>query len=328
MKPLYTEEKFRKAKSNDKLELECELCSKIIIKEKRVIKYGIKGYDGRQNDLCIDCFYENKTKYLELTCDECDIIFKTKAKDKKASVRNFCSKKCSIENLNTQNNIEDRRKTINKKISESLKGKKYVIKDKSIKEDRTKNYVSLICQGCKTNFCSINRKKMKYCSPECVKKYLYESVEYRTKMSIRLKGKSGGLRNGGGYSKVYEYINTYGEKMYLNKSEIKIAKVLDNLKVVWNRNNKGFDYIDLVGNNRKYYPDFYLKEYDYYLEYKGFVTEKMKHKMDDAVSKNKINLLIIYSNDKRYRDKGLNEDMLIRNESIIFNYIKGSPYVA
>ena len=83
-----------------------------------------------------------------------------------------------------------------------------------------------------------------------------------------------------------KFDNYTPENFRLNKSEIEVAKILDLLNIDWERNLKGFPYIDLNGKNRNYYPDFYVKEYDFYIEFKGFVTESMNHKMVDAVEKN------------------------------------------
>lgn len=67
------------------------------------------------------------------------------------------------------------------------------------------------------------------------------------------------------------------------------------------------------GNERKYYPDFYVNKYNYYIEFKGWITDIMKHKMSDALKRNKFNLLIIYGDDKRYKDLGLNLSMIKNN---------------
>lgn len=53
--------------------------------------------------------------------------------------------------------------------------------------------------------------------------------------------------------------------MKLNLSEIEIAKVFDNLKLDWNRNLNGFEYVDIENRPRKYYPDFYLRDYNVYM---------------------------------------------------------------
>jgi hypothetical protein len=314
---LYTDDEFKLAKSGDKLKLECEKCHEIIIKEKRAINYGIKGYDGRQNDLCKNCFYVNKIVLLKDICHNCLSEFEYRKSSKKNSEIKLCSKKCNQEHLSKCNKLK--REEINKKVSLKLKGKKSPLKGTKLKRTLQINYSFEKCKNCGIEFCNLIGRN-KYCGKECLKQF-FGSDAHRNKMSNALKGKAGGLRDGGGYSKVYEYININKQKMKLNNSEIKIAKALDNLCLNWNRNINGFKYIDIYGKNRRYYPDFYIKDYDIYVEYKGFITEKMEHKMKDALSKNNFDLLIIYSNNKRYKHLGLNDEQIKNDNNIIIENI-------
>ena len=152
-----------------------------------------------------------------------------------------------------------------------------------------------------------DRPNQTYCGKSCVSRHAQKGKP-KKKGSERKKG-SGGLRPGGGKSKVFSYVNWLGESMKLNKEEIEVAKILDSKKLEWHRNTKGFPYIDLNGNNRKFYPDFVINDY-IYLEYKGWITEKMHHKMKDAQERNPdLNLTIVVGKDKRYHKFGktLNE---------------------
>ena len=114
----------------------------------------------------------------------------------------------------------------------------------------------------------------------------------------------GGLRPGGGKSKQISYTNWLGYKMSLNKEEIEVAKVLDEKKLNWNRNRKGFPYLTRDGKQRKYYPDFVINDNEY-IEYKGWVTSEMEWKMENAKANNNLNLIIIVGNDKRYKEFGI-----------------------
>lgn len=55
--------------------------------------------------------------------------------------------------------------------------------------------------------------------------------------------------------------------------ELLVAQYLDFNNIKWERPRKGFEYI---WNNDKhiYYPDFYLTDYNIYIEVKGFETER------------------------------------------------------
>jgi len=54
--------------------------------------------------------------------------------------------------------------------------------------------------------------------------------------------------------------------------EVLVAKWFDDNNVVWEHETKCFDYV--WNGDRKYYPDFYLPEFDMYVEVKGYETER------------------------------------------------------
>lgn len=58
--------------------------------------------------------------------------------------------------------------------------------------------------------------------------------------------------------------------------ELRTAKWLDSKKVKWDTEVHPQTYV-WNGSDHKYYPDFYLKEYDVYIEVKGYKTDR-----DDA----------------------------------------------
>jgi len=187
----------------------------------------------------------------------------------------FCSSKCA-RGFSTR----EKRSLINEKVSKKLSIDPY----------------KKICFNCGMEF-ETKRKNQKVCSSICAGK------SPKPKGSNRKKG-SGGCRIGGGRSKPLPYINWLGESMKLNKEEIEVAKVLDQKKLDWSRNWKGFSYTTIDGVKRKFYPDFSIKD-KIYVEYKGWVTPKMKHKMDNAVKNNDLELIIIVGKDPRYLDMGI-----------------------
>jgi len=70
-----------------------------------------------------------------------------------------------------------------------------------------------------------------------------------------------------------------GKLIHLQSSwEVKIAKKLDDLKIEWIRPSKRIKWDD-GGRIRTYLPDFYLPEYDLYLDVKnhiGISVQKLK----------------------------------------------------
>lgn len=62
--------------------------------------------------------------------------------------------------------------------------------------------------------------------------------------------------------------------------EIIVAKWLDENNVRWEDETKSFDYE--WNGIRKYYPDFYLPDFDLFIEVKGYQTERDLHKWESV----------------------------------------------
>lgn len=194
----------------------------------------------------------------------------------------FCSMKCS-----RSFSTKDKRDIINEKVSKKLRKERKV----------------LTCESCKNKF------QHRYLKKTCSKKCQDDLQRGRSK-----KGNysaNGGIRNGGGKSKVFSYISWLGEEMFLNKDEIKLASIFDKHRFIWNRNWKGFSYIDTNGKKRNFFPDFYVKDIDSYVEYKGWLTSEIRHKMIDAKKRNELSLIIVVGEDKRYLNDGYTLEQFI-----------------
>lgn len=237
----------------------------------------------------LKAFY-NKKREIELNkvriCEKCKKEYTWKETQPFYSKR-FCSKFCSHSHI-----VSNEQK---QKISLALKNK--------YKKDIIDLPYYKKCSRCGQEFLCYNDKR-KNCDNCKGTKGLHYKVKDSSKM--------GGLREHGGKVKNYiKYINRYNNEMTLNQCEYKIAKYLDSLSYKWNRNLKGFDYIDEKGNNRKFYPDFYIQDLDLYVEFKGWNAAWMKHKMRDAQSRNpNLRLKIIYM-EKRYTET--ENDILLKD---------------
>jgi len=55
--------------------------------------------------------------------------------------------------------------------------------------------------------------------------------------------------------------------------ELRVVKHLDSIGVVWRRNKKRFDYVNLSEKKSTYCPDFYIEDWNTYLEVKGYETD-------------------------------------------------------
>lgn len=108
-----------------------------------------------------------------------------------------------------------------------------------------------------------------------------EKIERNLKHSKACKGKSGGVRPGGGRGKKGWY------KGYWCDSSWELAFVIYNLEhdIQFKRNTEGFEY-EYEGEIHRYYPDFIIK--DIYYEIKGYATRQFEAKIKQFPYKLKI----------------------------------------
>lgn len=110
-----------------------------------------------------------------------------------------------------------------------------------------RNRILIICQECNTSFSvSPGESSRKYCSVGCSNKNKYHPNSTRKKTCIYK-----GYRMDSG-------------------AEHQFALLLDKHCISWVKNTETyFPFVDSSGKTRKYYPDFYLKDYDHWVEIKG-----------------------------------------------------------
>jgi hypothetical protein len=72
-----------------------------------------------------------------------------------------------------------------------------------------------------------------------------------------------------------EYDSSIAGKIKVDGSwELKVAQYLDSLNLKWERNKKRFEYINEENKLSTYCPDFYVYDWDCYIEVKGYKTKK------------------------------------------------------
>jgi hypothetical protein len=126
---------------------------------------------------------------------------------------------------------------------------------------------------------------------------IYRTNEHRKKMS-----KFGGYREKAGRIKGKWYVDEYGNKYWLQGSwEWRLADFLNSKNIKWEKNKIGYKYL-YENKERHYYPDFYLRDFNIFIEVKGYETEKDREKWKQfpflliIVKKNEINDLDIWFN--------------------------------
>lgn len=122
----------------------------------------------------------------------------------------------------------------------------------------------------------------KYCSRQCSRK---EGGKARAK-KIPFGGHTSKLR--------IDYITKNGEVVKLQSSyEIKVAKSLDENNINWIRPN-AFKWKDSKEIEHRYYPDFYLIDYDVYLDPKNdYLVIKDKEKIERVSKQNNIYIIVL-----------------------------------
>ncbi|MAG28182.1 hypothetical protein CMI47_21880 [Candidatus Pacearchaeota archaeon] len=99
------------------------------------------------------------------------------------------------------------------------------------------------------------------------------------------------------WSKQSTYTTVDGFEVKMDSTwEVAMALRLDELGIRWMRNDKMFlPYLSARGRKRKYIPDFYLPDYDLYVEVKGYFTDAARHKMKSVLEINDVRLIILES---------------------------------
>ena len=110
-----------------------------------------------------------------------------------------------------------------------------------------------------------------------------EKISQGMKRAVRERPESYSASNVNGRVKKVEY----NEMIFDSSWEVIVAKYLEDNQINWIRPNTGIPYI-YDGSEHLYFPDFYLIDYDLYIETKGLVRDKDPYKWD-AVD----NLIII-----------------------------------
>lgn len=180
----------------------------------------------------------------------------------------FCSSSCAA----TYNNIKKDYTTFKPGPKPGFKPKnKSLIKNKQEKPQFTKiNW----CIVCSTPFIG-NRKT---CSEQCCKTSLSNSSKNRKNIFNKCVIEYNGIKLG-------------------SKYELEVAKSLDENFIKWNQ-PKPLTYFDNIGKEHKYYPDFYLPDYNIFLDPKNDFLIKNPNPYHGYSDQEKIKWTEVYNNIK------------------------------
>jgi hypothetical protein len=97
-----------------------------------------------------------------------------------------------------------------------------------------------------------------------------------------------------GRAKKIDYESPIAGKIKVDGNwELAVAKYLDSINVKWIRNKKRFDYINLVNKKSTYCPDFWVEDWNTFIEVKGYETD-----LDRCKWRQFLNPLEIWKKDK------------------------------
>lgn len=240
----YNLENFNDKKSQDVIECYCDSCDGIFYKKKALVSYILKNDENREIFCKTSCQYKSGNTRI-LKCKECENEYTT---NRKSSM--FCSLSCSAKYNNSHRdwNLEwtDERRL--KAANAVLSSKAGFMKDPVFYASKgVKPLIKKQCNHCGCSFevkpCKRNRL---YCSKKCSGHHNYHPNSTK---ATRCMYNGFALDSG---------------------AELAFAKLLDTHHISWIKNQiKFFNFTDLNGKIRKYYPDFYLPDYDWWVEIKG-----------------------------------------------------------
>jgi hypothetical protein len=195
----------------------------------------------------------------------------------KRNTNRFCNRSCSRSYQNINRTMTNDIKT---KISLSLKR----IGENKLGEKISKYYLKpKKCKEC-GNIIFFENKNQSYCSDECRgKKWKYVAM----KISC-----IGGNKN----RNSLWYNSSIAGKVFLESSyELKVAKELDENKIEWMRPK--FMFYEINNKKKRYFPDFYLIEYDIFLDPKNdFLIKQDMEKINLVQEQNNVRILILDKN--------------------------------
>lgn len=208
--------------------------------------------------------------HLKLNCVECGNEFEIDVRPgiyKRNKYKKCCSQRCShIRHL-----TEDSRN----QISIALKGKPF----SGIRGRRKIIPLSeRICKNpnCNKSFFTARWRTKKYCNPKCA------------------AWNSGGLRCNCHKKGSWYFCKWMNKDVYLDSTwEREYVIWLDLNNIEWYRPSY-FNWVDENNKTHKYYPDFYLKNEDVYIDIKNdFLIKRHEFKISQVLKLNSINLKIV-----------------------------------
>jgi hypothetical protein len=190
----------------------------------------------------LDCYRTFIKAIPNVTCLNCGKIFhKTKGQ---IGQKNFCSHSCCATFSNLRRDYSSVW-TPERKLRQSTLMKDSSYRPVPPKKEKDKR----VCPKCKKVFEVIPSSSKKYCGNGC----------------FLNSGAIGGFRA----NSTIRHQSIYKDQKMDSGSELKFAQLLDKNSINWTKNSKIFFNFHYEGKPKKYYPDFFLPDYQLWVEIKG-----------------------------------------------------------
>lgn len=249
---LYTDKEYENSKMKDLLNFKCDQCDKVFTRIKNTKHRAVR--DGVLFDYCDwKCVGIAKKTGQTINCKNCQLpVYRNKHELRKNDGSVFCSISCcaTFNNKLRDWNLEwpdDRRRCASNHAKANPSG----FVDPAFINTRVYTKIipniPLICQDCKIEFLVKPRERTrKFCSRKCSNKHNYHPT------TTKYTGQE------------------YEGQWFDSGSEVKFVKLLNEHKIKWIKNSTiSFPFIDTDNRNRRYFPDFYLPDLNWWVEIKG-----------------------------------------------------------
>lgn len=224
----------------------------------------------------------------ERSCKKCEEDFEVeyRKEDSTEGRRKFCSQSCAASFNNRRREHDENTK---RRISESLQEmyssergeevKKKIVESRGDLSKEAYSEDPNYCEICESKI-DYERKSSRTCSRECCNKL----ISKLHKKNPEVGGYSHNTissSNGSWY-----YNENTDQEVWLDSSwEVEVAELLDELEIEWVR-PEPISWINSENEKKLYYPDFYLTNYDLYLDPKNqYCMDIHEEKMSKVESK-------------------------------------------
>lgn len=250
--------------------IKCSYCKNSFQKDSREYNRQIRNKKTNFycSHKCLVNSFKSRVQKIIVECPECNKKFQTGVF--KNSKRKFCSKKCA--NKNASKYIDYN------KVSQGLK-KFY--KNNPYKKKYTESPKKIYYKDCVICKCKFELRYKKHSRKTC------SEICYRKLIS---KNSRNNLNCGGSTNyKKFQYKGIWMDSSW----EVELAQWMDKHNIKWIRDKKiNFIWADKENKNHYYFPDFYLPDFDIYLDPKNkFLQRKDKFKLMQVKQYYNINLV-------------------------------------